>query len=86
MLEFFDFGINDVVVHFSPGLSIDQVVVDIGLLGQAFHFEAHLLLVHELGDVDYVGIHFVPAILLLEQAAGAEQAVGALRMLAEIVD
>lgn len=86
LLEFFDFGVNNIVVHFPATVPVDEVVVDVGFLGEALHLEAHLLLVHELGDVDDVGVHVVPAILLLQQAARAEQPIRALRVLAEVVD
>ena len=60
--------------------------MDVGLGGESPHGEAHLLLVHEFGDVDDVGVDVVAAVLLLQQAARAGQPFAALRVLAEVFD
>ena len=66
--EALDLGVHDIVIHLSAALLVHQVVVDVRLFGQTSHREAHLLLVHHLGDIDDVCVDVVTAVLFFEQA------------------
>lgn len=63
-----DLHIDNVIIHLPPAVFIDQIVMDICLLGESLHVESHLLIVDELGNIDYKGIDVVPAVLFFEEA------------------
>ena len=81
-----DLSVDNVVIHLLSRLLIDQIVMDICLLGESFHLEAHSLLVNELGNVDYVSVYVMAAVLFLKEAGRAGESLGALRMLAEVFE
>lgn len=63
-----DLHIDNIIIHLPPAFLIDQIIMDIRLLGQPLHVERHLLLVNQLGDVYNEGVDVMPAVLFFEQA------------------
>lgn len=62
-----DFSIDHVIVHLSSGLSVDQVIVNVGLLAEPLHAEGHFLLEEEFGNIGDVRGEVVSAVLFFEE-------------------
>ena len=86
IIEPLNLRVDHIVVHLPPTLLVDQIVVDIRLLGQPLHLKPHLLFKQQLSYVGNEGRNVMTAVLLLEQAGRTRQPFCALGVCAKILD
>lgn len=70
LLKFSNLCVYNVIVHFSPGLFIDQIIMDICFFGKTTHIKAHFLLVNILSNIHNERSDVMAAILFFEETTG----------------